>query len=271
MEVTTAFLLYATLFRLAVIGAGIASIVLGYRLFVTGVSQDKPTAAEVKAGVVQFVLRNAAPGTVFALFGGVIISLMVTQGNPELVVEEIQQVGSQSDPGITRRTQLKGSADGVPEGLAAFKVLASFAAERRRQGDATGAVAAYARALAMPQVSLAEAAPVMSAIADLYLEQERGEEALPLARLAAGLNPDDPSSLDTLARVLLARGNTQEAVQMARRAVELSPKNADYRHTLALSLEKAGDPQSAVEAMEQAAQSDPRYRQALEALRQRVR
>lgn len=92
MENLTAFVLYLTFFRLAIIAAGITSIVLGYRLFARGVFpktyvnpplQGENVTAEF-AGA-KFTLRNAAPGTCFALFGMIIIVVMfLLQAVPRL-------------------------------------------------------------------------------------------------------------------------------------------------------------------------------------------
>jgi len=71
MEVTSAFLIYVTLFRLAIIGAGIVSIFLGYRLFVKGVWPDivggQGTDVDAKISGSSLTVKNAAPGTCFSL------------------------------------------------------------------------------------------------------------------------------------------------------------------------------------------------------------
>ena len=90
MTVTTAFIIYLILFRLAIITAGAISIVLGYRLFCKGIGwterSGKGTDASAKVGHFSFTLKNAAPGTCFALFGVVLISVMFATGGPELTL-----------------------------------------------------------------------------------------------------------------------------------------------------------------------------------------
>ncbi|RMD51773.1 MAG: hypothetical protein D6828_06730, partial [Nitrospirae bacterium] len=72
MDIAFYFLLYVTVFRLAIIAAGVISIILGYRLFCRGVWPDRgsaqPTEVEAEIAGSHFTLKNAAPGTCFALF-----------------------------------------------------------------------------------------------------------------------------------------------------------------------------------------------------------
>jgi hypothetical protein len=94
MDLTAEFLIYATLFRLAIIGAGVFAIVLGYKLFVRGVMPDGRTAGELDAGQIRLTVKNAAPGTCFALFGAAMVSVMLIQGNPELLFDRTASDGS---------------------------------------------------------------------------------------------------------------------------------------------------------------------------------
>ena len=87
MDLTAEFLIYATLFRLAIIGAGVFAIVLGYKLFVRGVMPEGRTEGELDAGQIRLTVKNAAPGTCFALFGAAMVSVMLIQGNPELLFD----------------------------------------------------------------------------------------------------------------------------------------------------------------------------------------
>jgi hypothetical protein len=66
-------------YRLAVLACGFASIVMGYRLFRLGVFER---AGELKAtwGERSLLLKAAAPGTFFALFGSAIIAVTVWKG-----------------------------------------------------------------------------------------------------------------------------------------------------------------------------------------------
>ena len=80
------FLIYAAVFRLSVMLVGILSIYFGYRLFVLGVMPREGTNIEAASNEMNLTIKNAAPGTIFALFGVFVIGLMVVQGNPEYSV-----------------------------------------------------------------------------------------------------------------------------------------------------------------------------------------
>ncbi len=275
METATGFLIYAALYRLAMIAAGVVSIVLGYRLFVRGVMPGGGTDANAKGGTevnakaagIQLSVKNAAPGTCFALFGVVIISVMAVDGRPQLELKRFEAASTIDQSGGSGESVfIRGDPIRVNEDLAAFRVQMELGDERRKQGDGDGAIAAYAEALSHPGVTLGDAVYPLSRIADLYLEQDRVDEALPRARVAFGADPKNPEILDTLARILLWRGDAGDALKAARAAVAGDPKNAAYGHTLALCLEAAGHHAEAIEAMREAAERDPRFKEALAAL-----
>ena len=66
-------------YRIAVLAVGALLVYLGYRLFVLGVYEK---AGDLKAswGEKHLVLKQAAPGTFFALFGAAVISIAVWKG-----------------------------------------------------------------------------------------------------------------------------------------------------------------------------------------------
>ncbi len=69
-RIYTGFLIYAELFRLAVIAAGMVAVVLGYKLFVRGVTgSEGGSNVGAEAGPIKLTLANAGPGLGFALFG----------------------------------------------------------------------------------------------------------------------------------------------------------------------------------------------------------
>ena len=71
--------LMVILFRTIMIGLGFGFAYLGYKLFVKGVYER---AGELKAawGDKNLVLKQAAPGTFFALFGVAVIAISILQG-----------------------------------------------------------------------------------------------------------------------------------------------------------------------------------------------
>jgi hypothetical protein len=95
MSLISDFFLYATIFWLAIIAVGMLSVVLGYRLFTAGTS-SKEAAIGAKTVGLEFILKNSAPGTFFALFGVIIISVMLVEGNPELVLKSLSHTSEQS-------------------------------------------------------------------------------------------------------------------------------------------------------------------------------
>ena len=82
--------LYMIFFRLALIATGITCIVLGYRLFILGVypsaakGKDKDDEVSAEVGGAKFTMKNAAPGTSFALFGVIIIAIATGLGGGSL-------------------------------------------------------------------------------------------------------------------------------------------------------------------------------------------
>lgn len=108
MNITQSFILYLVFFRLAIIAAGVISIILGYRLFIAGVwpkiGSGEGESVEAKFAGSSITLKNAAPGTCFALFGLLIISFMFVRGGPELTLKAVGEAG-QIENKINENTQ----------------------------------------------------------------------------------------------------------------------------------------------------------------------
>ena len=98
MSFIETFIVYLILFRLAIIAAAIICIVLGYRLFVRGVWPQGGTGVgtSVDASIAgsHFTLKNAAPGTCFALFGVLIIAVMFAAGSPQMTLDSLADADS---------------------------------------------------------------------------------------------------------------------------------------------------------------------------------
>ena len=204
MELETGYLLYAGLYRLAVIAAGIVSIALGYRLFLKGVGGDgggSATSAEAKTKSFRFSIKNAAPGTCFALFGAGLIVAMVVDAQPSLSV--------QTNSGGERQVQVKGAAS-APEWKRA-KTLAEG-------GEARAAIAVYGALVANPNGTARDVGRAAAGMAGIYLTQGRQKEALAMARLAVQIDGKNPKFLRTLAAVARANGLASEAEAAASRA-----------------------------------------------------
>lgn len=68
-----------TVYKISCLLVGLASIYMGYRLFMAGVISPAGNIAG-QGGGIQLSLGNAAPGTFFALFGAFVIGLTVHVG-----------------------------------------------------------------------------------------------------------------------------------------------------------------------------------------------
>ncbi|WPD21582.1 MAG: hypothetical protein SD837_15400 [Candidatus Electrothrix scaldis] len=87
MSSSTEFLLYVTVYRLSVLAIGALSIYLGFRLFRDtdrgeGLANNAGTAS-AEGGNFKLTMTSILPGTYFALFGTVIIGIMVWRGEPQ--------------------------------------------------------------------------------------------------------------------------------------------------------------------------------------------
>jgi tetratricopeptide (TPR) repeat protein len=285
MDTASKFLVYALLFRLAVIGVGVLSIVLGYRLFLKGVVPPKGSDASLKGGGLNLTLRNAAPGTTFALFGAVLVGGMLLEGSPSMVMENLQE--SEANTPLSSRLAMRSNGAPrrpLPSQPAASRVaaaneakLASEAArqlvtaglEAERRNDIPGATHLYQLALMIPQLPLQEAAAPLNQLAWIY-HSSQPEKALALGRLALELKPETPTFMDTLARIYLEQGDTDQALALAQRAAQVSPEEADLLVTLALALEAGGAPEEARHQMQQAVALDARFLPELQRLETRL-
>jgi hypothetical protein len=78
-------ILYVLIWRLCVLGCGLVSIVLGYRLFKSGFASEEGSI-EAGVGGNSMKLSKVAPGTFFALFGSAIIATLIWTSPPEIVI-----------------------------------------------------------------------------------------------------------------------------------------------------------------------------------------
>ncbi|HLC17150.1 MAG TPA: tetratricopeptide repeat protein [Thermodesulfovibrionia bacterium] len=198
METESLFIIYVMVFRLAIISAGVISIVLGYRLFMQkGAGRDTVSGASFEAKVSdwKFALKNAGPGTFFALFGVIIISVMIVKGSPELNQELVSNQRSV-------KTVLRGGPKHDK-----LESLTRQGIEHEKNGETDKAAEAYQEAAAL-------GAPAMNYLAWLYQKNGRFDKALPLAQSAVMLLPDNAECTDTLAVVLCKMGKRDEALPL---------------------------------------------------------
>jgi tetratricopeptide (TPR) repeat protein len=222
MSLASEFLLYLTAFRLAIIAAGTICIVLGYRLFVRGVFSPGPpgqdVSVEAHAGSSGFTLKNAAPGSGFGLFGVLLIVVMLVQGGPELTYEALKKATGPDEASSSAKLVMRGGDTPDP-----FTSLVNKGLSLEKAGESAQAMEAYKQALSNVAIP-------MNQLAWLYLQKHQADSALPLARLAVQLSPDNPSFLDTLAETLAQRGERGEAVSWMEKAAALDSR---YREKLA--------------------------------------
>ena len=179
---TGTFLIHLTIFRVAMIGAGVVSMVLGYRLFSRGVwpeggggsDADCPGKAggggsEVGASVMgaTFTVKNAAPGAILALFGMIIIVALALRHLPELKLRE-------GDHRTTEVT-IRGSGSSVEDLI--------------MQGDEFFAEQKELQAIECYRAALGRMVGAMSRLAELYLRRGQVKEASSVAHLGARLDP----------------------------------------------------------------------------------
>jgi len=210
---------YLTVFRLAIIAAGVVSIVLGYRLFMRGVypTGGGESSVDFKAAGSGFTLRNAAPGTCFGIFGMTLITAMLVQGSPQFTYEMMEKAAGANNAATSAKLELRGV-----ETPGAFAALVEKGMAYEKAGDPSHAAEAYQQALA------GLAAP-MNQLAWLYYQQSKIEQALPLARMAAQIDPENPAVLDTLAEVLARHGDRAEAIKWMEKAAGADSR---YRYKL---------------------------------------
>jgi tetratricopeptide (TPR) repeat protein len=279
MEVDPEFWAYATWFRLAIIIAGIVAILLGFLLFRLRIRASGDLKATL--GDVQLNVNTTAPGTFFALLGTAIITTMVYQGNPsyerssrdgEVIrvtkgPEWIEPAAGPLDADQTRSS----AGNSIPNGfLAAYQ----RGLDLRSMGDDKAALAAFSASLSVKDATLQQAAGPLREVAEIYLEEGRPAEALSLARIATGIEEDNPACLNTLARVLLGQDDRgedeiEEALAAVKHGLEISGENAELLHTQALISEAKGDLQQAISIMERAATQDAKFEEELQELKAR--
>jgi len=240
MDNSIGFLIYLTTFRLAIIVTGALSIYLGYKLFVLGILPEGNSETGLEAGNLKLNLKNAAPGTLFALFGVFLVGVMLLQGNPELILKEVERVNALSGESSHEIVANYKGPDQIDKRLSderGYLRLIDEARKLNHDGNSDKAIQTYSKALKLSAVSLAFAPLALDDIANIYLSRNRVEEALPLARIAVDIDGQNSEVyLHTLASVLLRTGKPEDlndALKYAKMAVSKSQNNETFLSTLA--------------------------------------
>lgn len=203
------FLIYALIFRLGIIAAGLVTIFLGYSLFQgrRRRTQISDSSAEGSILGARFRLQNVTAGSIFALFGAALILGMVLQGNPEKTYRIQAGAGSQ----MLTETVRGDSADSV-------RATIERGLEAQRSGDTKAAEHIF-------HTLLVNAAPALNSLAWIYAGEgrEKAMEALPFSQAAVQLDSTNAHYLDTLAEIDYVSGNREAAIRTIEKAVQLDP------------------------------------------------
>jgi len=208
MDAYANFLIYAGLYRLAVLAIGALSIYLGFRLFtlssVRRNNADGPSASIIlKFKGVEINATNILPGIYFALFGTIIIFIMVWQGPPQF-----EMTGNGLSPTVRGVTKIA-----------------------MRGGASGAAIDSEWEKITKSNLILPEAAEPLSNIAKIWDQQNRPGEAVAMARLAAKYSADkDKAAYYALfAELLLKNGDKEKALEAMQSAAN---RDAAYNEKL---------------------------------------
>lgn len=231
MDITWGFLGYLTAYRLSIIGVGALSIALGYRLFCKGLypqSEIESTEFTAKLGETELSLVSAGPGLFFALFGVIVISVMIVQGNPELTLKKNQPQKEQSPEKILRYESMPRAKEEPPQmeltmrgnqdkkNLVLYKMNQGM--QKERDGNIDDAITLYKEALIL-------STPAMNGLAWLYATERQEQHVLAslLSRLSVELCPEEANFWDTYAEILFKEKLYRKALSAKNKAIALDP------------------------------------------------
>jgi hypothetical protein len=182
---------YLIVFRVAIIAAGTVSIFCGYRLFLSGVFGGgtglPPSDVEARFKGMRLTLKSAAPGTCFAFFGVVVITVMMLSAPPQFSRSHVSVTGPNGETKETENIKMRGQGDELAD-------LVEKAKQAEKMGNTGNAIKGYETALRL-------VAEPLNNLAFLYHNSGRNTEALQLARLATQFAPNENEFADTLNRI----------------------------------------------------------------------
>ncbi len=210
----SAFLIYAGLTKLAIVAAGTAAMILGYKLLRSGdayAGTDLKASVEGRTGKAALSITNTTSGVVLVFFGFATIGLMIFRSPPMLD----QQIVAEDGTGMS--VLLRGD-DRWTDSIAGMIRRGQGIARSTEGVGSSESIQYYREALG----SLGYAA---NEIAWSYLQNEHLDDALAVAELAVALNPEDPYARDTLAEVLEKLGRDGEARHHRSRGAGITPES----------------------------------------------
>lgn len=202
MSFVNAALCYLLLFRLAIIVAGVLCVVLGYRLFCKGIgtsaSGDAGSTIESSIGISKITLKNAAPGTCFALFGALLLIVTMIQGRPSVTLDTLSRWQTNDGAKESNGTSQVESAETSREQKLVMRggdqdsitMLTNQGKEFEGKNDIANAQRSY-------EDAVKQMAEPMNDLAWLYFKSGRAKDALGLATIAVQLRPDESRYRDT--------------------------------------------------------------------------
>ena len=170
-------------------------MILGYRLFCKGIgvsaARGSGSSIESSIGISKFTIRNAAPGTAFALFGAILLIVTMVQGSPSVTLDTLTKwqpkdgTGEISESEQSQKLVMRGNAQD------SMSVLVAQGIDFDRRGDTANAQRSYENAVK-------QIAEPINNLAWIYFNSGRSKDAVGLATLAVQLRPDEQRYLDTL-------------------------------------------------------------------------
>jgi hypothetical protein len=224
MPCSTEFLLYVTVYRLTVLAIGALSIYLGFRLFSRPPGQadfaEIASSAGVQAGEFKLRVTNFLPGIYFALFGTVLVGIMLWQGPPQMKTEDVHEKTALGEK-TTSRAEVRRD-DNIHLDGALRQKRSDLRTESKVSLDQEW------KMLDKPGMIEAEASMPLANIAREWKKEGRLGEAVAMARLAYLYGPeiDKAAHLSLFAELLEANGKVQEAAE-ARAALEKLRQKAE--------------------------------------------
>ena len=210
------FVIYLLVFRFSIIASGVVCIVLGYRLLAKGVFPGGDTQLDAKIAKAQFSVRNAAPGTCFAVLGFLMIAVMMFSSPPQVSLKSPPSPGDAQSPaqnGAIGEVTLRGHDDPRVGILRALDQAIAL----EQKGHLVEAEAGYRALLKMEDL-------VLNQLAWFYaMGGEQLAAARHLAESAAFISPENADFHDTLAEILRRQGVPGEALARLRVAAGLNP------------------------------------------------
>jgi len=231
MDLTWGFLVYLTAYRLSIIGVGALSISFGYRLFCKGMyphSEAETTEFQAKLGDSEFSLTSAGPGLFFALFGVIVISVMIAQGNPEIMFKknssenrpaQKKYLRSENESqSIKESSQVEVTMRGNQDKNDAIQYKIKLGIQMEREGNIDEAIGLYHDALLLTL-------PAINGLAWLYATEREDKLILAkmLSELSVQLNPKEANYWDTFAEILFKEKQYKRALSAKKRAADLDP------------------------------------------------